>query len=82
MVRRRVVEQKFTTSGIEYVAGDFAVTFLEALKADYARRLRERAAWVIGQFQSMPNDALTEYMRARWSQWGSEFALTYDDGEV
>lgn len=81
MTGRRVIEQRFTSRGIEYVAGDFAVNFLEGLTAAYTLRLRERATWVVERFQELPNDKLADFMRAQWSQWGAEFALSHGNGE-
>ena len=73
MARRMVVEPTFTEQGIAYVAGEYAVVFLDSLTTDYARKLRERAEWVVSRFQGVPDQELSEYMRARWSQWGTEF---------
>jgi hypothetical protein len=73
MVRRSVVERAFTDQGIGFVAGSYAVVFLDSLSSDYSKNLRMRASWVIDRFQEMSDDDLAAYLRARWSQWGAEF---------
>jgi hypothetical protein len=73
MVQRSVIERTFTEHGIGFVAGPYAVVFLESLSSEYARQLRERAHWVVDRFQGMSDDDLASFMRERWSQWGAEF---------
>jgi hypothetical protein len=73
MARRMVVERIFTGHGVGYVAGEYAVVFLDSLSTEYAKNLRHRATWVVGRFQEMADGELGEYMRTQWSHWGSEF---------
>ena len=73
MTERQVIEQAFTSKGIEYVAGEFSVVFVDSLKSEYTQKLRERAAWIVENFQSLPDEQLTAFMRDHWSQWGTEF---------
>ncbi len=73
MIRKVVIEKAFTGHGIGYRAGEYASVFLDSLTSDYVRKLRERADWVVGRFQNMPDIELSEYMRERWSKWGAEF---------
>lgn len=73
MARRKVIERTYTGLGIGYVAGEYAVMFLDALTSEYVRQLRERAAWVVQTFQEMPDEELDRFMKDRWSQWGAEF---------
>lgn len=73
MACRRVIERTYGGMGIEYVAGEYAIMFLDALTSDYVHQLRERAKWVIQTFQTMPDEELNLFMKERWSQWGAEF---------
>lgn len=73
MTCRKVIERTYTGLGIGYVAGEYAVMFVDALTSGYVRQLRERAAWVVGTFQEMPDVELDRFMKERWSQWGAEF---------
>lgn len=76
MENKSVVERRFTKNGLEFTAGAYAVVFLNSLSSDYSKQLRERAQWVINQFQSMSDKKLADYMRSQWSQWGAEFVRT------
>ncbi|MFM9965546.1 MAG: ABC-three component system middle component 2 [Planctomycetaceae bacterium] len=73
MVERRVVERSFSTHGFMYSAGEYAAVFLDAVKAQYIVQLRQRADWVVQQFQQMSDEDLAAYMQERWSHWGAEF---------
>jgi hypothetical protein len=73
MIRKAVVERTFTSNGIGYSAGEYAVVFLDSLSTDYVKKLRSRADWVVRRFQELPDPELAAYMKARWSQWGAEF---------
>lgn len=73
MAHRLVVEKHFTAQGISYTAGEYAYVFLDSLTTEYAKRLQNRAEWVVGRFQSISDESLGEYVRARWSSWGAEF---------
>jgi hypothetical protein len=73
MAQRMVVERIFTGGGVGYMAGEYAVVFLDSLTTEYVTKLRERAAWVASRFEKMTDEELGSYMRTKWSQWGSEF---------
>lgn len=47
MACRRVIERTYSGVGIEYLAGEYAVVFLDALASGYVRQLRDRAEWVV-----------------------------------
>lgn len=76
MEQKSVVERRFSKDGLEFVAGEYAVLFLNSLSSTYSKLLRERAQWVVNHFQTMSDSDLTDYMRSRWSQWGTEFVRT------
>lgn len=76
MVHRGVIERAFTQQGIGYVAGEYAVLFLNSLSSEYACQLRDRAAWVVKRFAGLSDEELTAYIKAHLSQWGAEFMRT------
>lgn len=76
MVHRGVIERAFTQNGIGYVAGEYAVLFLNSLSSEYANQLRDRAAWVVHRFAGLSDEELTAYIKAHLSQWGAEFVRT------
>ena len=75
MMSRSVIECEFSTEGIRYFAGDWAVSFVGMLETEYVLRLRETASWVVERFHEVSDEDLNEFMRNHWSQWGAEFEL-------
>ena len=73
MTTRLVVQRMFSSTGIGYIAGEYAVLFLNSVSTEYVRALRERAAWIADRFQPMQEPELASFMREHWAQWGSEF---------
>ena len=73
MAHKCVVEPAFSEGGIVYVAGEYALLFLQSLTASYVRELRARADWVVARFQGTSDEDLQAYMRSNWATWGSEF---------
>src|SRR5690349_17673257 len=56
MMTKGVVERSFSSDGITFLAGEYAVTFLNALTTPYVLQLRERSHWVIDTFQAVPSN--------------------------
>jgi len=73
MGKRQVIDKMFLPEGICYCAGNYAPAFLQALSSEYVQLLQERARWVIGQYQGMPDNELSIFMREQWTRWGVEF---------
>lgn len=67
MVRKNVIEKKFTSDGISYMAGSYAVLFLTSLGSEYSKKLRDRARWVIQAFQELSDIELAGFMQSRWA---------------
>lgn len=74
MMSRQLVCRAFSAEGIRYFAGEKALPFFDGLQSAYSRQLVARAAWVVERFGSVAAGELDDYMRAHWSDWGSEFA--------
>ncbi len=86
LVRRKVVERGLylmqhrglalrcvDASGIRYMAGELAHTFLGSLAAPYLEALRERGAWVAESFGGMADEALRHAMDQVFGRWIEEF---------
>jgi hypothetical protein len=73
MAHRMVVDQIFTSTGVAYIAGEYAIIFFDSLTTEYARKLLARAEWVVKSFQDMSDVDLRQYMQSRWAHWGAEF---------
>ena len=53
LIRKGLVEKKFTESGIYFAADKHAQRFLEYLTSEYAKRCKEISKWIAGQFQAL-----------------------------
>ncbi len=73
LVYRGLIEKRFDRSGIIYAATEYAVPFLDCLKADYTQRLKERAKWVVGTFGGYTDERLARFFNSNLDRWGSEF---------
>lgn len=74
-ISRRLIDQNFTTAGVQFVASNRAAAFLDALTAPYVRDLRERADWVVSKFGRTDADALAKIVEDGLGRWGAEFTL-------
>lgn len=72
---RGLVERRYDHSGVFFAATERSAGFLDALTADYALSLRERARWVIEQYGAFSDSQLQELVREHIGQWGTEFEM-------
>lgn len=75
MMKKSIIECSYSSAGIRYTAGNWALSFLAAIDQPYSRELRDRARWLHARFGRMTDDGLRGFMSERWSQWGAEFEL-------
>ena len=73
MMSKGLVERFTVTVGIEYSAGDMASPYLASLSAPYTLRLRERAQWLVSNFEGFSTDELRALIRRFFERWSSEF---------
>lgn len=73
MMSRSIICREHNDQGISYFAGEWAVPFLDDLKAAYTAAMRDRATWVVETFGTFLGNDLDQFMRSNWSNWGSEF---------
>lgn len=81
MIRAHLVEMTVGDSGIGFVAGDDAYSFVSVLESDYARTLQERVDWIFERFTNISEDVLRSEMRAIFSSWAEEFGPVDVNGE-
>lgn len=72
---RGLLERIYRDGGIFFAATDRSADFLDTLSAEYLRRLRERADWVVDSFGLLDDAALDGIVRDRIGAWGAEFAM-------
>jgi hypothetical protein len=75
MMQKSIIECTYSTEGILYIAGNWSLTFLDAIRTPYLDSLRSRAMWVSNTFGSMSNEQLRAFVSERWTTWGAEFEL-------
>lgn len=73
MMSKSIIECHFSSHGITYVAGTWALAFIGSLSAPYTEALRNSATWVIKRFGQLPDADLSAFITERWKNWGPEF---------
>jgi hypothetical protein len=86
LVRRRLVEDGLnlmrhlhlidsatTDNGIVYTATEDASAFVESMRSNYARELRQRAQWLANYVNTMSRDDLAKLIADRIGRWTLEF---------
>ena len=73
MMSKGLVERLTLTTGIEYAAGDGASPYLASLSAPYTLRLRERAQWLVSNFDGISTEELRALIRRFFERWSSQF---------
>ena len=74
MMTRDLVEQRVSSQGISYRAGNAAAFFLESLSSPYIRKLRGRAHWLVKRFEQHSDEEFTSAIRELFDQWMMEFS--------
>lgn len=73
MMTRDLVVREVTLDGIKYGAGENAATFLTSVSSSYLQALKDRAAWLVGAFGDLSDDAFKRVMRRFFDKWVEEF---------
>jgi hypothetical protein len=73
LLSRGLIERCFSVAGIEYVASETAVPFLDNLRSAYTDRLRQVAEWVAEQFGAQSNAQIEKFFMEHLDRWGGEF---------
>lgn len=78
---RGLVVQKLSSSGFSYEADDCAASFLDALVANHATKLRRRAQWVFESLGALEQPKLDRVLDDSLGRWRAEFAVLAEDEE-
>lgn len=73
MQQLHMVETQFTPSGIVYVACEKASPFVQLIRSNYGRTLKERAKWLLDYFSERGADHLHEIITQKIGRWAIEF---------
>lgn len=76
MISKGLVERISTEDGFYYVAGDSAAPFIQSLTTHYSLQLKDRAAWVVKKFQTVPTHEIRNITNKLFQQWSSQFQST------
>lgn len=49
--------------------------FLDALSSDYVSDLRQRAEWLVSNFDALSDDELQTIVQSHLGEWGAEFEM-------
>jgi hypothetical protein len=60
--------------GFAYSASDRGAAFLDSLRAEYVKMLRERAHWIAGAFGGLPTREIQLFVNTELDRWGGQFA--------
>lgn len=80
MMSRGLVQRVPANDGFSYVAAETAGPFITSLAADYSRRLRARAEWVVGRFQGVATEEIRRITHRLFDQWSSQFQQVQTSG--
>lgn len=70
-----------TQSGIQYIAGDNAVPFIDALTSPYLITLKDRAKWVTERFSNTSQEDLQQTINQFFKKWTTQFQFVEFDPE-
>jgi hypothetical protein len=73
MQRLHMIEAKFTSEGIVYVACEQAAPFVRLIRSEYGRTLKERAKWLLEYSADRGSDHLHEVITQKIGRWAIEF---------
>jgi hypothetical protein len=71
--QRGLIEAHWGLDGFTYTASNRGACFLDSLRSDYARSLRDRARWLAGRFQTSPTPQIQSLV-AELDRWEGQFA--------
>jgi hypothetical protein len=73
MMSKGLIERFVFATGIEYAAGEIASPYLASLSASYTIRLRDRAQWLVRNFDGFSTDEIRGLIKRYFEHWSSEF---------
>lgn len=73
MMSRGFVMRVSTDTGIEYVASDTAMPFVNNFVNSYLKTLQDRADWVVARFGEMSGDSLQAVTAHFFDKWTTQF---------
>jgi len=75
-----LIETKYGTSGIAYIALERAGPFVKLIRTEYGRALKDRAAWLIGYLSERGEEHLHDVITRKIGRWAVEFQKELQPG--
>lgn len=72
LISKCLVDVKYSSSGIEYVASENASPFLDNLTQEYKIKLEQKIEWVYKKFIDFSSEDIQKYVLENKSKWGTE----------
>jgi hypothetical protein len=79
MVRAELAQAGVGDGGIEFWASESADGFTNLLETEYASQLHSRAAWVVGHFGTLDEQALRSALSSVAKHWSEEFTPVVEE---
>lgn len=73
MRRLHLIDASANAEGVVFIAAEDAAAFVESLRTQYGRVLRERAAWLAKYLADHDDDAIARLIAERIGRWTLEF---------
>lgn len=73
MESRKLVDRMFSKSGVTFMAGDIAATFVGWLSSDYANALKKSCEFISGLIAEKSESEFDELIEAHFEKWALEF---------
>lgn len=80
MRRLRMIEEKYSASGIAYAAMDQAGPFVSLIRTEYGRTLKARSQWLMDYLSMYGQDHLQEIITQKIGRWAIEFQSDFKSG--
>ena len=72
---RGLIARRYTAEGVFYSATESSASFLDSLQTEYTQLLRNRASWVVSEFNTYTDAELSSLVRDHIGVWGAEFEM-------
>lgn len=76
MISRGLIKRLPSLQGIQYIASDEAVPFLNELSSVYINKMRERAIWVADNYGDVNDEKLGATINLFFKNWTTQFQHT------
>lgn len=73
MISRSLIRRELSEKGLLYSAEDAAGAFLDNMRSNYIKDLRDRANWVASTFDQLSANELDTVVRRLFEAWTTEF---------